>query len=108
MANLRWIKNDLFSIARRIKEIDRNYRIAFNTLTDKFEVHNVRQPDTLCLVLPYDRLDARTIQLVRKTRVSRADELIEEMERSNQQLEKDQEYAIKQKVMAQVEEVLCK
>lgn len=108
MSNLRWIKNDLFSIARRLREIDRGYRIARNVETGKFEVHNLRQAHTLCLVLPYETLDARTVELVKKTHVSRADELLSEMEKSNSLLEKEKYYQIGQKAMARVEESLCK
>lgn len=108
MSNLRWIRNDLFSIARRLKEIDRWYRVAFNVETERFEVHNLRQAHTLCLVVPYETLDARTVNMVRKTHVSRADELLAEMEKHNSLLEKQKDYEVGQKVMARVEETLCK
>ncbi|MBR2974961.1 MAG: hypothetical protein IKC47_04370 [Clostridia bacterium] len=84
------IVNDLFDVAKRIAEIDVNYVVYFNKLCSRFEVHNLAQRgDTLAVVVPYDKLDARTITLVRKTRVENAQRLFDEMEKTNNQLQSD-------------------
>ena len=62
------IENDVYDIANRIKEIDRDYRIYFNTSKNQFELHNLSQPEnTFCLSLPYPFLDERTLKLARET-----------------------------------------
>lgn len=81
------IKSDLFNISKRIKQIDRKYFIVFNKKTKKFEVHYHRNHSTLELVLPFDRLDKRTLDFVLKTKMENKRKLIEEMEKNNQKLE---------------------
>ena len=81
------IKSDLFNITKRIKQIDKKYFIVFNKKTKKFEVHYKRNASTLELVLPYDRLDKRTLDFVLKTKMEHKQKLIEEMEKHNQKLE---------------------
>jgi len=64
------ITNDVFDIAKRIKEIDPDYFVVYDKKLCRFEVHNKRQRyDTLALVLPYDRLDCRAIEKVASTRI---------------------------------------
>ena len=81
------IKSDLFNITKRIKQIDKKYFIVFNKKTKKFEVHYKRNSSTLELVLPFDRLDKRTLDFVLKTKMENKQKLIEEMEKNNQKLE---------------------
>lgn len=81
------VKNDLFNISKRIKQIDKKYFIVFNAKTKNFEVHYKRNTSTLELVLPFDRLDKRTLDFVMKTKMERKQKLLEEMEKNNQKLE---------------------
>ena len=69
---LKLIKDDLYSIAKRIKEIDPDYFIVFNRKTGKYEVHSTANKgwDTYCFTVPYSRLDARTLSICRKTNVA--------------------------------------
>lgn len=81
------ITNDVFDIARRIKEIDGDYFVVYDARLDRFEVHNRRQrPDTLSLVLPYNTLDCRAIDKVLSTRAERVAALLAEMDRANEKL----------------------
>ena len=78
---------DVFGVEERIKEIDKNYRVFFNKIKNRYEVHNVSlKPNTLVLVSPYDELDARLIKLVRQSSVSRANEIFEEIEKHNEKI----------------------
>lgn len=89
MKNLIAITDDLFDIANRLKAIDQNYRVFFNVETQKFEVHNMAQHfGTLAFVVPFDELDARTVQYARFTRVENAQKLFDEVDKHNQSLEK--------------------
>ncbi len=83
----RVIEDDMFGVARRLKEIDSGYFVFLNYKTGKFEVHNSRSSPTLCLVLPFDKLDERTVNRVRYTRAERAEAIIAEMDRQNAERE---------------------
>lgn len=85
------IEGDLFGIANRLKSIDESYFIVYSYRRRRFEVHSSAQRgNTLALVLPYDRLDERTVRLVLETRVQRRKEFFAEMERANAALEKSE------------------
>lgn len=89
------IENDLFFLAERLKEIDPDYFVALNTKTKKFEVHNSSQPvNSFCLLVPKNKLDARLVEYVRKTRSQRQKKLLEEIERANNKLQKENEQKI--------------
>lgn len=80
----RIIDDDMFGVCRRLKTIDDGYFVFLNYRTGKFEVHNRRcAPNTLCLVLPYDTLDERTVRRVLYTRAERVAQIVERMEREN-------------------------
>ena len=83
----RVIDDDMFGVCRRLRSIDDGYFVFLNYKTGKFEVHNKKDARTLCLVLPYDRLDERTVRRVLCTRAERVRELTERMERDNARLE---------------------
>lgn len=86
------IEHDLFGIAARLRAIDDGYFVVYDRRKCAFEVHNSRQRgSTLALSVPYPRLDARTVTLVRKTRAENAKRLFEEMERENERRQHRQE-----------------
>ena len=85
--NYQIIKNDIFNIARRLKFIDKKYFIVFNSDRNKYEVHYSRAKNTYELTIPYDTLDARTIDFVLKTRIQNKQKIFEEIENSNKKLE---------------------
>ena len=82
------IENDVYFILDRLKEIDKNYQIFFNTKRNVFEVHSIGQiGGSYCLTVPYKILDKRTLDLVNKTKRENSERLFEEMERENKKLE---------------------
>lgn len=84
----RVIDDDLFGVCLRLKSIDDGYFVFLNYKTGRFEVHNRKDaPRTLCLVLPYDRLDERSVRHVLYTRAERARQILAQMERDNARLE---------------------
>lgn len=85
--NYQIIKNDIFNIAKRLKSIDKKYFIVFNSDRNKYEVHYSRAKNTYELTIPYDTLDARTIDFVLKTRIQNKQKIFEEIENSNKKLE---------------------
>lgn len=76
------VENDLFSVADRIKSIDDKYKIYYNGESRKFEVRSAAD-GSLQVIIPYESLDSRAVDYVRKTRIERMDALIEEIERAN-------------------------
>ena len=85
------IKTHVFDIPARLREIDHNYFVVFNTDNQKFEVHSRAQKgNTLCVTLPYDSLDARCIDLVLKTRIENLDKILAEIDEKNRKLEEAQ------------------
>lgn len=81
------VENDLFSVADRIRSIDGRYRVFYNTGRGKFEVRSA-DDDSLQATIPYDRLDSRAVDYVRKTRIERIDEILAEIEHENAVAEK--------------------
>ena len=97
------IENDVFDIAREIRRIDDDYRIFYNTVKRRFEVHHTKCNPTLQLVVPYNGLDYRTVVFVQKTRVGRSvnepdidgyNEAIEK--KAIDKIREDTAYAVKQ------------
>lgn len=97
------IKEDLFDIAHRLKEIDARYRIYRNLKLNRFEIH---ANGALQIATPFDRLDARTLELVRRTRLECAGRLIEEMDEENARLKREEVRAARERIMTEVEKAL--
>lgn len=84
------IENDALDIAARLKEIDDGYIIVYNGYFKRLEVHNKKQgKNTFCLVVPSNRLNARTVELVRRTRAENADRLLAEIDFHNARVEEE-------------------
>lgn len=104
IGNGRVVEDDLFSIVKRLKEIDSTYFVVENYKTKRFEVHSFAQRgNSLALALPYKVLDFRTINHVLKTRRERQDELYKEMELNNAKKEKEELNKIIKKAEREVE-----
>ncbi len=80
------ISDDLFGIAERAKRIDPSYKFYYNKRKRRFEVRSDRC-DAAPIVLPFDRLDARALTYLRKTRIERLDALAAEIEERNRREE---------------------
>lgn len=74
------VTDDVYNIAERIRRIDPNYFIVFNRRTHRYEVHNTENiGNTFCFLVPFGKLDKRTLEYCRETRVERnVAELVEE------------------------------
>lgn len=91
------IEHDLFDISIRLKEIDSGYFVLYDTKSLLYELHNNRYKPSLQLVFPYKNLDARAISHTLKTRIERREQLMLEMDKHNDRLERENEERIKQK-----------
>ena len=82
------INHDVYDISNRIKNIDRNYFIVFNTSKQKFEVHLSHQMGgSYCLTLPFKNLDEQTLKYVLSSQTINIDEILEKVENNNNLLE---------------------
>lgn len=96
------IEGDLYYIEGRIREIDPDYFLVRKG--PAVEVHHRKQVgSTRVLTVPYPTLDARTLQLVRRTRAERAAAYLAELERENETLERDRLHAAVEKAAAETE-----
>jgi hypothetical protein len=92
MKNQMIISSDTFYISERLKEIDESYFLIFNFDKNKFEVHSSCQGvQTYCFTVPYNVLDERTIDYALKTRAQNLDEIISQIDKENEELEKTRE-----------------
>lgn len=74
----------------RLKEVNRDFFVMFNTRTQRYEIHCASQlGDTMACSLPFDELDARAIRYAREFSAARTKQIAEEIERYNEKLEKD-------------------
>lgn len=74
------ITRDLFDIADRIKELNPNYEIYFDTDRQKYVLmaFGVHQS-----VIPYDELDVRTLDYAYETRAENAEKILAEIDAYN-------------------------
>lgn len=81
-------RGDVLGIEQRLREIDENYQLFFNTKLKRFEVHNGKnRGNTLAVVCPFSSLDKRLVDFVRRTRVERGREIFREIEDRNAEIE---------------------
>lgn len=82
------LTHDVYNISKRIKLLDRDYYVAYNTSSCKFEVHNSSQlGSSYCLTLPYNELDERALNYVAKTRCANIEKILDKIENDNKILE---------------------
>lgn len=79
----------------RLKEVNGDFFVMFNTKLQKFEVHCASQPGTtLACVLPFDELDARAITYVREFSRERTEQIAREIEEYNERLDAREKAAL--------------
>ena len=86
---LKVITNDLYDIANRLRAVNEDYAVYYNTDNARFEVHDERR-GALAFVVPYEELDARTVEYALYTRVENSKRIFEEVEQHNRRVEKEQ------------------
>ena len=78
------IKSDVYNISKRIKYIDKDYYVVFNTSKNSFEVHNSAQiGSSYCLTLPFKELDERTINYIFETKSENIERILSKIENDN-------------------------
>lgn len=77
------IRRDVFDIADRFKGIDSRLKVFFNREKNRFEVY---MGDERRAVLPFEELDGRSLTYFLQTSPENAENLIGEIDRSNERL----------------------
>lgn len=76
------IINDLYDIASRLRSVNDSYRLYYNTQKQRYEVKNCNT-GMLEFIVPYDQLDARTVEYARYTSVGNAEQIFSDIEKNN-------------------------
>lgn len=93
--DLKEIKNDLYEVADRIREVG-NYKLYYNRKKGRYEIHS---PFGLELTLGSKTPTGEVVVRLRKTRMEKIDDLLKEIERENTLAEK----AAKEKIIKKTE-----
>lgn len=84
------IDSDVFDIVKRIKEIDEGYFVLFDTVKNRYELHNTCQSNSYCLTCPYDEFDSRFIDYIFKTKTCFIDNIVQDIDNNNIEKERKQ------------------
>jgi len=82
------LSSDVFDICKRIKIIDKDYLVNWNSAKQRYEI--VRKANglmTIEVVVPYKTLDKRTVDLVIKSSVRHLNKRLSEIDRANRLLD---------------------
>ena len=78
------LSGDVYNISNRVKNIDKDYYVLFNTSNAKFEIHNKSQiGSTYCLTLPYSELDERALNFIYETKSENIENILTKIENHN-------------------------
>ncbi len=76
--------SDVYNISKRVKNIDRDYYVVYDTSNNKFEIHNSSQiGSSYCLTLPYKNLDERCLKYVYQTKSENIEKILETIDNEN-------------------------
>ena len=75
---------DVYNISKRLKKIDRDYFIVYDTSKNNFEIHNSSQiGSSYCLTLPYSCLDERCLNYVYQTKSENIERILQTIDNEN-------------------------
>ncbi len=89
------VKNDLYDISDRLREINPNYRVYFDTDRQKFLL---MRNNVLELIFPYEELDERAIRHARYTSVQNIKEVLYDLDKENKDMEESSKKQAKDKL----------
>lgn len=108
------IKSDVYNISKRIKYFDKNYRIFYDADIGKYQIYSSecnngfqlinKQKFCYICTLPNNELDARALDYLFATRVENMQEIIDNIEKTNIALEKENNTKIKNQALSVAEQ----
>lgn len=76
--------SDVYNISKRLKNIDKDYYVVYDTSKGKFEIHNKSQiGSSYCLTLPFEILDERCLKYVYQTKSENIEKILETIDNEN-------------------------
>ena len=82
------ITTNVFDIPQRLKEIDPTLFVLWNGERERFEVHcSENKGNTLVMVVPFNELDSRTIDHIKKNMQMRNEGLLRIIDENNRKVE---------------------
>lgn len=103
------IENDVFNISNRVKNINKNYLIFYNTKKRRFEIHYKKGLVTcLEVVVRYPTLDYRVIVDLQKNRSFRIEKIMQEIEMHNKKIQESENENIKNDLISKVKVMMLK
>lgn len=87
---LKPVYTHIYNIPERLRHNDRNLFVVFNSITQRYEIHSLaNRGNSLSLTVPFEELDARIEDFVRKYDIRRhGRKIYRDIDDHNEQLEK--------------------
>ncbi len=106
MEKFELVLNDTFNIAKRLKQIDKNYLLVRNKKKKRFELwYNTCIPK-LELVFKFNKIDNRMIDYVNQTRIENLEKIIKQMDIENEKIKQKQIKNAKEECLDRISEVV--
>ena len=102
--HLKEVKQDVFDIADRIKEVDEGYRLFYNFDRERYEV---RKGGELCVTWK-EPLSAALVLKLRETHVRRRHELLKEIEANEERLKREEDHKMRETIGAATERLMSR
>ncbi len=110
------ITKDVYNISSRIKQINPHYNIVYDMPANKYMVYCDDQGIVAenvggrklyyVMTIPYNELDFRTLKYVYSTRIDNLENIIAEIDKSNQELQQNNRLKIKNQALEVAENKL--
>lgn len=85
---LKQINNDFYNIAHRLKQIDRNYIIFFNTATNLFQVYEIKNNKKIFLFIIGKALNNLALKKAHETSYKNFKKIFKDIEETNRKIDK--------------------
>lgn len=107
------VKSDTYNMCNRIKKFDGSYRLVFDTVSNMYEIYSIKLhsevelisgvPLSYILKIPYQQLDERIIKYLYDTSTCNIERVIEDIENTNQKIERESYAKLKQESLTLAE-----
>jgi hypothetical protein len=80
------ILSDFYGIVQRIKKLDKDYFVVYNTMSKQYELHHKKQQPTFCITL-YKKLDKRSLVKTYKSQTKNCLEIFRAIDKTNENIQ---------------------
>ena len=110
------INSDIYNVCKRIKIFDKKYFLVYDSEVNKYQIYSSEnfgnviningQTFSYVCTLPFDEIDARAINYLHHTSSENIENLIDEIEKQNNQLEYENNVKITNQSLSIAEQTL--